>query len=490
MSFSYMQPSNAPMQNGQQSSQQKPSPYQQYSQPQQQPQQQSSPYSTPDMAAYARSTYNANNVPRAPQKGARVNDLSGQVPSNQIWAQAYNQASNQYGGNTQAQSWTMPGSFTSQGYNPANGQYGPMTGGQSWDGNMAYNAIDQRPGPITADATGIGGSPMQWQDTLAQRDAFVNNLTQRLGQYSGGQLTGQPTFDTNQLLSQADSQLASGTYYNPFAQQSPDFQQAMGNANQYMQGQFQNPFGNSPQANNPMPTWGPQYAPSGQQQYAQPMAEAPITLAATPTPRHWDYGKPYDPTEDNAASAAGWGKEIEGPGWMNKKTGEYWNGSGSAPWENGPQTETTPQASPATPQASAAQPIPPADSGSSYSPQQATPSLPPVPQPVAQPVAQPAAAQPDPRAAQLQKIDTEIGNWQNATYGTWKGSGPPAEYLQHIQALQRLRRRAAAGDPAAMAWSPKIQAPGAHVYEPEKGSSDRVYRNGPGGWQWRQRPGS
>lgn len=281
MSFSYMQPSSAPMQNG---SQQKASPYPQYGQPQQ-----ASPFSAPDMSVYS--------GPRTPPKGARVNDLSGQVPSNQIWAQAYNQASNQYGGNTQAQSWTMPGSFTSQGYNPATGQYSQPTGGQSWDGNMAYNAIDQRPGPIQATATGVNGSPMQWQDTMRQREAFVGNLSERLNQYSGGQLTGPVTFDQNQLLSRADEQLSQGTFSNPFAQaavsqrapqsqqaagnfsqpvtygdstfqgygagsqQNPQVQKAMSNSAPYMTGtQWQNPFG--AQANTP--SFGPLAPPTAE----------------------------------------------------------------------------------------------------------------------------------------------------------------------------------------------------------------------------------
>ena len=229
----------------------------------------------PDMSAYSQtapssgsqSPYARYGVPPiqgpsggwTPPQGARQNDLSGQVPSNQIWGQAYNQASDQFGGNTQAQSWTMPGSFASQGYNPTTGQYGQPTSGPSWDGNMAYNAIDQRPGPIQASATGVDGSPMQWQDAMTQREAFVGNLSDRLNQYSGGQLTGQPTFDPGQILNQANDQLASGTFYNPFGQQNPDVQRAMGGASQFATGsEWQNPFGNNPQANNPRPSFGGQ----------------------------------------------------------------------------------------------------------------------------------------------------------------------------------------------------------------------------------------
>ena len=243
----------------------------------------------PDMSAYAQPSggYNASNVPRTAPEGARANNLSGQVPSNQIWAQAYNQAAKQYGGNTQAQSWTMPGSYTSQSYNPTTGQYGQPTGGQSFDGNMAYNAIDSRPSPITSTATGVGGVQMPWQDTMAQREAFAGNLSQRLGQYNAGQLTGPVTFDQNQLLSQANDQLANGTFYNPFSQQNPEVKQAMGNATQYMQGDFQNPFGQK--NNNQQPSWEqPNYNPDTLQAYqpgsAQPKQTQSLGTAYAPSP--------------------------------------------------------------------------------------------------------------------------------------------------------------------------------------------------------------
>lgn len=210
---------------------------------------------------------------KTPPKGARVNDLSGQVPSNQIWAQAYNQASKQYGGNSQAQSWTMPGRYSSQGFNPSTGAYGKPATGESWDGNWAYSPMANRPGPITAQATGVGGNQMNWQDSLRQRDAFVGNLVNRLNQYSSGQLRGAPTIDAKQLLSQADKQLAEGTWQNPFAVQptnqpqanqpqspapmpafGPEVQQAINAASPFVNNtQWQNPFG--PQANVPMPTW-------------------------------------------------------------------------------------------------------------------------------------------------------------------------------------------------------------------------------------------
>lgn len=456
------------------------------------PQQQASPFKAPDMSAYAQPSggYNAYNVPRTAPRGARQNDLSGNVPSNQVFAQAYNQASKQYGGNTQAQSFTMPGTFTSQGFNPATGQYGQMTGGQSFDGNMAYNAIDSRPSPIQSSATGVGGNPMQWQDAMAQQQAYVGNLSQRLGQYSGGQLTGPVTFDQNQLLAQADEQLAKGTFSNPFSQ-NPDVQQAMGNATQYMQGNFQNPFGNSPQANNPQPSWNQQsYDPRAPQNYdmrtatfaAPPQQSEPIRLApvvnAPPRP---DYSKPYDATDDNAAAAAGWQKGFHG-GAYNSKTGQSWDGSGAAPWAQQTSQEASAKpgaGSPAvqrqSPAPSTARPIEPPPQGTPYDPQAQVQGFPDVPETAparvqygyraqANPVARTTQTpQPDATQAQLAKIDKEINQWQRATYGTRTGGGPPAEWYSHIQALQRLRTKAAAGDAAALAWSPKMKAPPANV---------------------------
>jgi hypothetical protein len=584
------------------------------------------------MSVYAQPAYNSSNVPRTPPKGAQQNDLSGQVPSNQIWAQAYNQASKQYGGNTQAQSFTMPGTFTSQGYNPTTGQYGQMTGGQSNAGNMAYNAIDQRPGPIQASATGVDGSQMPWQDTLRQGEAFVGNLSQRLGQYSGGQLTGPVTFDQGQLMQQANDQLANGSFYNPFSQQNamqnPDVQRAMGNATQYMQGNFQNPFGNSPQANNPQPSWHQQSYDPQRQDYNAPAPSVPILFApvvnAPPRP---DYSKPYDATDDNAAAAAGWQKGFHG-GAYNSKTGQHWDGSGAAPWAQQPPKEDAslpaaalpspgqwakqwasnkrggreateaeneeesrarkamesgwypgsdwdngyffgtrenagrrvtldeifpPSTAPSPPpsdtvdssqKSGSARPIEPPSQGTPYNPQAAVQGLPDVPDAAAQPSygEDPIAARkraskdkakedadlqtlrdrwlsgattgqsyreklggknfkdrtPDEmadqytgelwkrlndgrlsqadydkavagmdtdlnqskaRQAKIQQIESEMRKWEAATYGTFKGNGPPAEWRSHIQALQRLRDRAAAGDPAALAWNPKMKAP-------------------------------
>jgi hypothetical protein len=182
---------------------------------------------------------------------------------------------------------------------------------------MAYNAIDNRPSPVVATSTGVGGNQMQWQDALRQREAFVGNLSQRLNQYSGGQLSGPVTFDPGQLVAQANDQLANGAFFNPFSQTavrpsqsktpvrpdadsfdrsqfSPDVQRAMDNASQYMRGSFQNPFGNSLEANNPLPSWGQQFYDGGQgaplTSQTKPFSVFDAQPIAPPT-----QGTPYSP---------------------------------------------------------------------------------------------------------------------------------------------------------------------------------------------------
>ena len=493
-----------------------------------------SAYSPQGGQGAAQSPYNASNVPRTPPKGAQQNDLSGNVPSNQMWAQAYNQASNQYGGNTQAQSWTMPGSSSSQSYNPATGQYGQATSAPSNAGNMAYNSIDSRPAPIQASATGIGGNQMPWQDAMSQREAFAGNLSQRLGQYSGGQLTGPVTFDPSQLMQQANDQLANGTFSNQFSQNQP-VQQAMGNATQYMQGNFQNPFGNSPQANNPQPSWGQQsYDPQAAQQ-SDPMSRSPATWsdadlqaanqAAEARARQqasrglMDGGVRYyrDPATGKVLSDSFGGRGQDAT--ANWNAGEEWRSKNPTPtvyssgtpsprqggmsYDNAgngfyddagfkPQPQPTPsdtidfsdknraaayaeERRRSNPQPSPARPIEPPAQGTPYNPQAAVQGLPDVPAPAptrvqygyraqANPVARPTQApQPDAKQSQLAKIDSEINKWQRATYGTRTGGGPPAEWYSHIQALQRLRTKAEAGDAAALAWNPKMKAPPPNV---------------------------
>jgi hypothetical protein len=136
-----------------------------------------------------------------------------------------------------------------------------------------------------------------------------------------------------------------------------------------------------------------------------------------------------------------------------------------APTVNVPQRQS--------PAPSAARPIEPPSQGTPYNPQAAVQGLPDVPASAAPPTrvrdgsraqANPTQPpQPDATQAQLEKIDNEIGKWERATYGTFKGNGPPAEWRSHIQALQRLRSKAEAGDPAALAWNPKMKAPPPNV---------------------------
>jgi len=204
-----------------------------------------------------------------PAFSVRQNDLSGRVPSNQVYAQAYNQASEQVGSPTRATSYTMPGTATSRSYNPMTGQYSAPQSRQSFDGNMAYNAIDDRPGPIQARATGIGGAPMPWQDALSQREAFAGGLVERLSQYQSGAASGRPDINPGQLLTQANERLANGSFINPFRSPIPaatnlqepvrydtqppstdpynsDVAMAVRQATPYTQGtQWQNPFGRS-----------------------------------------------------------------------------------------------------------------------------------------------------------------------------------------------------------------------------------------------------
>lgn len=265
-----------------------------------------------------------------PPPGARQNDLSGQVPANQVYAQAFNQASEQVGSPNRATSYTMPGTRTSRSLNPATGQYSEPQTQQSFDGNMAYNAIDNRPGPIQARATGIDGSAMPWQDALSQREAFTGGLVERLGQYQSGAQTGRPEINPGQILNQANERLADGSFSNPFrnpvapalsqrapqspqaagsfsqkftygdstfqgygAGQNPDVQRAMGNASPYMQGIFQNPFGDSPQANNPMPSFDQQfYDPSAPRNYDM---RTPARSVVAPAPSRPGSAKPIPP---------------------------------------------------------------------------------------------------------------------------------------------------------------------------------------------------
>jgi hypothetical protein len=392
---------------------------------------------------------------------------------------------------------------------------------------------------------------MSFQDTMSQREAFAGNLSQRLGQYSGGQLTGPVTFDPVELKSQANNQLANGTFYNPFGQQNPDVQRAMGNANQYMQGDFQNPFGQ--QANVPQPSFSQQsynpnnpsglpqpsdpnwlggslmQSPQGPAQPSGPRAapsdggrdlgndiymgarlrpdgnrglppsnprNAP-NVPSSPAPQGGgqryqpDYAPPPAPERRAApnvpnvpsspAPSPSGGQQPQATTQaefdrLSNRTAPYAAPSTAVPQHNPVTVNFTPEqkasiqadmqaynqkradrasavrADAATGQA---RPVPPPSQGTPYNPQAQAQGLPDIPQNTSPP---PASTD-----AQLAKIDSEINKWQQATYGTRTGGGPPAEWQSHIQALQRLRNRAKAGDPAALAWSPKMKAPPPNV---------------------------
>jgi hypothetical protein len=292
-------------------------------------------------------------------------------------------------------------------------------------------------------------------------------------------------------MQQANDQLANGSFYNPFSQQNamqnPDVQRAMGNATQYMQGDFQNPFG--PQANVPQPSFNQQsYDPRAQQQ------EEPIRLApAVNVPARPDYNAPSAPGEPiqlaPVVNVPRWDYNAQRgtpapapqPSWNDvnpavraavserARSGNDSGYSGIRP-SRGEGSQLGPQPVMAAPNGpGSAQPIAPPAQGNPYNPQAAVQGLPDVPAPAptlaqANPVARPAQApQPDAKQAQLAKIDSEINKWQRATYGTRTGGGPPAEWYSHIQALQRLRTKAEAGDAAALAWNPKMKAPPPNV---------------------------
>lgn len=209
--------------------------------------------------------------------GAQQNDLSGNVPSNLMWAQSWNQAAEQANAPSRVQSWTMPGYSSSRTYDPKTKTYSDPAYNKSTAGNMAYFGVDDRPSPVTSQARGVDGQPVDWMDSFKQRDAFVGGLINRLGQYQAGQERGRPTFDFGKIMKDGREQLANGTWSNPFMQdfdqitavdppyQPPGTDQqhagndgvqaVMQNAARFMRGNFRNPFGTGYQANNPMPSW-------------------------------------------------------------------------------------------------------------------------------------------------------------------------------------------------------------------------------------------
>jgi hypothetical protein len=161
------------------------------------------------------------------------------------------------------------------GYGPQQGSsgYGPQQGGgfSAWDPNIANNAQAPRPPAFQASYGQMGGGYSDQPDT-PQRDAFISQVNNQLGQMQGQswqQPTGAPQFN---------------------------FGQMMGQANQMVDQGFQNRF--SMQPNRPSPSAAPMYAPGTSQEYDDgPRAGWPE--------RHMeqfpDTGRP-PPPQDNAAA--------------------------------------------------------------------------------------------------------------------------------------------------------------------------------------------
>lgn len=455
-------------------------------------------------------------------QGARQNDLS-QPQGYNLWgAQAAYGASQQTPNPWQApQSFTMPG--YSQSFNTMTGQpIGPAQ--PSWDGNLAHQPLGNRPGPIDWTTQGMDGQSYYGQQGLqqamAQRDAFMGDgLMNRLGQYAGGQATGAPSFDFNQMLGRANESMQNNSWQNPFS--SPMAQNPMPNMGQ-------------PTYNPTPPAWGGQQqsSPSGGRYIPQPgkrdlgndiwrgweQGQQAPSPTITPDRRSGDY--PTMP-EDRPTDPGDWSRPPEADRQYNR---QYAGG--------------TPGQYTAKP-TGAAQAIPPQDQGQPYRPQAAGDSLPDVPagdlsaqaaqaqqaemrridprsphlmdqqfdgdairdfqwrvanspygldvedaapagsirdhsdpsNPTAKsspryentwrgPANRPAAPQPtQPANDAVGRINAEIDKWERATYGTWQGSGPPQAWHDHINNLKRLRGRAMRGDADALAWRPKMQAP-------------------------------
>jgi hypothetical protein len=129
------------------------------------------------------------------------------------------------------------------GYGPQQGSsgYGPQQGGgfSAWDPNIANNAQAPRPPAFQASYGQMGGGYSDQPDT-PQRDAFISQVNNQLGQMQGQswqQPTGAPQFNFGQMMGQAN-QMADQGFQNPFKGlnefngQEFNFGQMMGQANQ------------------------------------------------------------------------------------------------------------------------------------------------------------------------------------------------------------------------------------------------------------------
>jgi hypothetical protein len=145
-------------------------------------------------------------------------------PSNQVWAQAWNQSRQQYptaGQAPQAVSYTAPGSqYRQQLRFDGRPQPAPVFVGNSDMGNYAYAQPGSRPDAYSQRTTDFTGATSTAPD-FARRDAFISQLNDRLGNYQSGvfgaaQPLAQPTYDVQSLWNNAGKMVKSG-WSNPFA---------------------------------------------------------------------------------------------------------------------------------------------------------------------------------------------------------------------------------------------------------------------------------
>jgi hypothetical protein len=102
-------------------------------------------------------------------------------------------------------------------------QYNPQGAGgnfSAWDPNIANNAQAPRPPAFQASYGQLGGGYSD-QPNMPQRDAFISQINNQLGQMQGQswqQPMGAPQFNFGQMMGQA-GQMAQQGFQNPFAMQ-------------------------------------------------------------------------------------------------------------------------------------------------------------------------------------------------------------------------------------------------------------------------------
>jgi hypothetical protein len=362
-------------------------------------------------AAYGPQSPVASNTPRTPPPGAQRNDLSGPVGYNLWGAQAANQIGQGLGAQPY-QSFTLPGMAQSTNMLTGQPRSEPV---QNWDGNLAYQPASNRPGPVSWNTTGMDGTNYSgsqgWQQMAAQRDAFSQNIIDRLGQYQGGGQTGQPSFDFAAMLDQANKTLSAGNWRNPFSDPraqtpQPDMFQQQYNPN--VQGGSQSPTMaplSPPSSPPPLdPGAYPDRLPDGRQPWNEWNDALPLPLmrrsrglnrfgqevfyesdpaiyTAETLPTTTNYLEPpLVKTPD--------GRWVDGPlGGQNARGIPPANNNGqdgqpgyNFPFEGyGDDVLRLPEPPPGLPSFGGAQGIPPRSMGQPYDPQNASPSLPPVP---------------------------------------------------------------------------------------------------------------